>query len=183
MVSTSNNEILTPENFPPWKDFQEAWRGVDLSDRAVKTKFHQEQDALGQKLLTEWVKRLRTRGLTYREITLETGLKLTRVYRLCNNLTRGHKGSYITQNGERIFQYKRVLPEKCEICSGASKKLKWHHWNSEHLEWGVWVCGWCHSGIEFFEHGGEEKVAKYLELKEKYGRDYAEVTNTIRPGI
>ena len=62
---------------------------------------------------------------------------------------------------------KRPRPSNCELCGNSAKLyekiLSWHHWNAEHLEWGLWVCPRCHIGTEFVEQGRDKK---YQELKE-----------------
>jgi len=62
---------------------------------------------------------------------------------------------------------KRPRPSNCEICGSLAifheRSLYWHHWDNNHLEWGLWLCNWCHMGAEFIE---KERDKRYRELKE-----------------
>jgi len=61
---------------------------------------------------------------------------------------------------------KRMYNGNCELCGYKTEMVDWHHWNDEHLEWGLWLCKICHRHVEFYEHG---KIDKYLQLKKLYG--------------
>ena len=66
---------------------------------------------------------------------------------------------------------KRPKSEHCEFCSNSvSGKLDWHHWDSEHPEYGLWVCFRCHHFIEAVDDGFDgDDVKRYMEIKKKGG--------------
>jgi hypothetical protein len=69
-----------------------------------------------------------------------------------------------------IIYNKRLYPldNKCELCGKIPKKLVYHHWNNEHLEFGMWVChDNCHWIGEALDTPNFENLKnKYLNLKE-----------------
>lgn len=88
--------------------------------------------------------------------------------------TETHVGTYI--NGKLVFLEalnKRQKPEKCEICEDINDNLAYHHWDHSTPSHGMWVCYQCHMLIESWERGGEEKITKYLILKEIINEEMA----------
>lgn len=70
-------------------------------------------------------------------------------------------------------EVKREFKGYCEICGrdiSGDKKKAYHHWDSEFLAKGIWVCYLCHKTAEGVEDG---KVEKYLILKADVEKDYA----------
>jgi len=67
-------------------------------------------------------------------------------------------------NGDRIVLkiIKRPHTLTCELCNKEVKKTVYHHWDDEHPEFGIWVCGWCHQTVEIIE--------KIPDIKEKYNQ-------------
>lgn len=54
----------------------------------------------------------------------------------------------------------------CELC-GVGKCNAYHHWDSEILGKGLWLCRRCHAFAERFDAYGEAFVTRYLSLKKK----------------
>lgn len=75
-------------------------------------------------------------------------------------------------SGKRIRVQKRGRPDDncCELC-GVKREfyLQYHHWDDEHPEKGIWVCGLCHNAVERYEKG---ILGNYLELKEQIEENY-----------
>jgi hypothetical protein len=74
-------------------------------------------------------------------------------------------------NGKSIVCNKRLYPldNACELCGKTNKILVYHHWNNEHLEFGIWVCNssMCHWLAETIDNPKFEKLKnKYLNLKQ-----------------
>lgn len=63
---------------------------------------------------------------------------------------------------QRYRVKKRPKPRACELCRRWGLKLNWHHWDDEHLEWGLWLCQPCHNGVYLVE---KDLVDTYLQLK------------------
>lgn len=79
-----------------------------------------------------------------------------------------HRKYIVVVNGkENIVPNKPSRPDDiCELCGRKVWRLHYHHWDNEHLEWGLWVCGFCHHGVEMFESG---LIEKYLVARRNYG--------------
>ena len=73
-------------------------------------------------------------------------------------------GVHINGKYHKIRVKKRPYPEACEMDGRENIQLQWHHWDNEHPEYGLWLCGRCHKFAEGLEKG--LTVAKYKELKE-----------------
>jgi len=71
-------------------------------------------------------------------------------------------------NGKQITIRKRLFAGVCELCGNEIKKRpKWHHWDDEHPEKGMWICDRCHWLADAVEYDPEfEKMNKYKKLKE-----------------
>ena len=70
----------------------------------------------------------------------------------------------------RVRVKKRAYSEECEICGAVDQRLHWHHWDPEHLEWGIWTCTSCHRFAEQVEKGYLERgyLEKYFSLKKEH---------------
>jgi len=66
---------------------------------------------------------------------------------------KGKRGSHKVE--------KRPKPQACEVCGKQDTRLNWHHWNDEHLEWGLWLCNYCHIGADFID----KRLDTYLQLR------------------
>ena len=108
-------------------------------------------------------------GLSKREISRSLGICYSSVrrfvdpkYNSIHNTVRIRVGGHSHRTGA----FKRLRPSNCELCGKLArlheKSLYWHHWDDDHLEWGLWLCNRCHIGSEFVEGGLD---AKYKELK------------------
>lgn len=83
--------------------------------------------------------------------------------------------SAIMVDGKRTWirtHMKRPYSSICELCgcpdSGQSRGNSWHHWDDDHLEQGIWLCGYvCHAVAEGLERGVDVALLtqKYRELK------------------
>ena len=119
--------------------------------------------------------------ISYRSLAGVVGISHSEVYRRVNPEAEVRKTErvrstrlFTTLNGKtKSYKVKkRPRPLACEICGREPKKrLYWHHWDDEHLERGIWCCGGCHIGAEFFDN---EKALKYQGLKNKYNIVYSE---------
>lgn len=76
----------------------------------------------------------------------------------------------VTRNGIKK-QYKvdgrRPKSNECELCHKRPMKrngLGWHHWDDNHLEYGLWLCTTCHVVGNEMEKG--ITTEKYLKLRE-----------------
>jgi hypothetical protein len=97
-------------------------------------------------------------------------------------------GSSKFNNGKRIKCNKRSYPldNKCELCGEITNRLIYHHWNNEHLEFGLWLCStWkCHWLAENIDSDNfEQRKNKYLNLKEiiekiQYAKPYSAVSSS-----
>jgi len=71
--------------------------------------------------------------------------------------------NYLKINGKLIRVEKRPRPDDiCELCGKTAHRLNYHHWNDEHPELGIWICGSCHYFTTQIEHGLH---TKYFQLK------------------
>jgi len=68
-----------------------------------------------------------------------------------------------TTNGIRKRYF--IPTETCEMCNRPGVKLDYHHWDSSHLEWGLWLCSRCHQVAEAAEGG--VSTNRYLDLKKQ----------------
>ena len=73
-------------------------------------------------------------------------------------------GTHIGGKYHKIRVKKRPYPEACEMDGRTNTQLEWHHWDDEHLEWGLWLCNRCHKFVEGIDRG--LTLEKYKELKE-----------------
>ena len=73
-------------------------------------------------------------------------------------------------NGKTIRVKKRPWTGYCELCGRNCKiprqRTSWHHWDENHPEKGIWVCGKCHWAAEVFE-SMMLLLPKYIEIKQK----------------
>ncbi len=77
----------------------------------------------------------------------------------------------VLKNGKKLYHApKRKWTGYCEICNRHvneityPRKINYHHWDDDKPEWGIWVCGVCHTVVE----GIERKIhLKYLDFKDK----------------
>ncbi|MBA7586542.1 hypothetical protein ES708_28544 [subsurface metagenome] len=58
--------------------------------------------------------------------------------------------------------FKRPRPRCCEVCNQERKRLSYHHWDDDHPDIGLWLCGWCHAMAEVVDKGYHDI---YLRLK------------------
>lgn len=66
-----------------------------------------------------------------------------------------NRKNFLTINGEHFRVKKRTFYEICELCGKLIKKNpSWHHWDDEHLEWGLWLDWDCHRAVEASEKNG-----------------------------
>ncbi len=77
---------------------------------------------------------------------------------------KSYHRNHLKINGKYIYVLKRPKPETCEICGKTVRKLDYHHWDDNHLAWGIWVCGHCHRHCNFVENGSYEH---YIVLKKQ----------------
>jgi hypothetical protein len=90
------------------------------------------------------------------------------------------RNTILNVRGKRLENIrKRPYTNHCEVCGRplgvgegsrdlsliSKNRGNYHHWNDEHPEKGIWVCQWCHWGIEAIDHGFNHRD-KYLNLKE-----------------
>lgn len=68
---------------------------------------------------------------------------------------------------------KRMYPEDglCELCHGKNKKCKrllYHHWDDNHMEQGIWMCGFCHGIAESIDsmNNIQPVINTYITIKE-----------------
>ena len=66
-------------------------------------------------------------------------------------------------NGKRVHVDKRHRPEACEVCGYPKPRLNYHHWDDDHPEKGLWLCGICHYMAGMIER---DLHNKYLRLKQ-----------------
>ena len=138
----------------------------------------------GKKLSSEVVARiyeLNCLGKSWVKIATELGIGRTAVgvylrhkspealslFRAKRQMHRKYNRLTTTINGvHKAYKVrKRPKPECCELCREEISKLLWHHWDDEHLEWGMWLCWRCHRFAEGVERGLHEEA--YINLKEK----------------
>lgn len=111
--------------------------------------------------------------LTHRKLNKEYNYNyylINREKRL--NYSRNHYlcSTKLDNDKKYIFCNKRPYPlnNACELCGRINKKLNYHHWNNEHLEFGLWVCvkpcHWLIESIDCLEF--ENLKNKYLKFKE-----------------
>jgi len=62
---------------------------------------------------------------------------------------------------------KRPRPERCELCNSSPvSHWYWHHWDDDHLNWGLWLCWTCHMFAEALEKGLDAShIQRYFNLK------------------
>jgi len=137
---------------------------------------------------------LRAQGKLYREIASELGISAGPVKRVLNpksyrrkllrqrespksrenrNEVRSRRRVFtvrVTINGKRKgFQVdgRRPKPGRCEFCHEEveGRELGWHHWDDNHLEYGLWLCFKCHYFAEMVEKG--LTIIRYEGLKNK----------------
>ncbi|MBA7648823.1 hypothetical protein ES703_56613 [subsurface metagenome] len=118
---------------------------------------------------------LRSQGLSYKKIALELKVSsgAVRNYsdpRMRKRLQRHRRQNWasVDMGGgkrRRVRARKRPRPAACELCNTPRDRLNWHHWDDDHLEWGLWLCQPCHMFAEGVDRGLE--VSRYLELKDK----------------
>jgi len=101
-----------------------------------------------------------------------------RIKRLENRKRWGEKNKdYITEyrrlnvlytNGGRIRVRKRKFEGFYELCGKIIEKRPfWHHWDDQHPEKGLWLCGKCHWLAESVEYDPNQQLMdKYKYLKE-----------------
>jgi len=74
---------------------------------------------------------------------------------------------YTTVNGKlgwhKVYG-RRPKPSNCELCQREVPRLGWHHWDDDHLEFGMWLCWGCHKRANIMESGF---VERYFQLKSK----------------
>lgn len=59
------------------------------------------------------------------------------------------------------------LDNACQLCGKTNTKLFYHHWDNEHLEFGIWICNKCHWITEGLDLPNYEQLKnKYLNFKE-----------------
>ena len=116
--------------------------------------------------------RLKNEGKTHENISKVLHISSNTVGRYLNpgrrERARAHRRenwARVTIDGESKWVHikKRPYPEYCELCEMKKKRYDWHHWNNEHIEWGLWLCKTCHKFAEVLEQG---LLEKYLSLKE-----------------
>jgi len=74
-------------------------------------------------------------------------------------------------NGKSIQVKKRDFQGYCELCGKQiEKRPKWHHWDDEHPELGLWLCSNCHWYVaEAVEYDPIDILRnKYRQIKEGY---------------
>jgi len=124
---------------------------------ARSKKYHESH---GEKT-KEWSKRYREKNREARRRYVETHREEITVYG--KEYSRQH---YLTVGGKRFRVNKRIYYGICEMHGGLiEKRPRWHHWNNEHLEWGLWLCYWCHNAVEASEQKGIV-IPLYSKLKE-----------------
>jgi len=118
-------------------------------------------------------------GLTRKDISDITGVSETQLARILKpeythdrdrRYYREYARKYLIKiNGKSVRVNKRPRPDNaCEICGKTvRKRLHYHHWDDEHPEYGIWVCGSCHHLCWFVENSLH---TKYLELKRMIDR-------------
>jgi len=68
--------------------------------------------------------------------------------------------------GRYLVVRKRPFLGVCELCGKPiQSNPKWHHWDKDHPELGMWLDILCHGAAEAFEQNGID-VPAYRELKE-----------------
>jgi len=67
------------------------------------------------------------------------------------------RGKYI-----KVNKWKRPEDSCCELCGKFVESLHYHHWDDDHPELGIWVCGEHHLMIERYN---EEMMTKYELIK------------------
>ena len=74
-------------------------------------------------------------------------------------------------SGNRVYYVceKRKFNNECEMCGKPlEKNPRYHHWNDDKPELGIWVCAHCHFKCEIIEDTEFYLFKeKYLELKNK----------------
>ena len=117
---------------------------------------------------------LRKLGCTYQTISNLLNTPLSTIHAIGNKDKKElwkekhkeyqRKHIVVTSDNRRIKGNKRVYPTNgCELCNKIGKRLVYHHWNSNRLEHGIWICYMCH----YMVHGVEQQLhTKYLKLKE-----------------
>ncbi len=78
------------------------------------------------------------------------------------------------QDGKTISGLnKRPYPNYCEICGRLKlRNLKYHHWDEEHLDKGMWVCQHCHQFAEGCDKGyGLVYQQKKKQIELEFGRN------------
>lgn len=117
-------------------------------------------------------------GLTRSDISGITGISASQLHRILepeytHNRDRKYFKDYARKHlvkidGKQIKTNKRPRPNgTCELCEKVvRKRLHYHHWDDQHPEYGIWVCGSCHRSCWFIENNLHNK---YLELKRIIG--------------
>jgi hypothetical protein len=73
-------------------------------------------------------------------------------------------------NGKFLIVRKRPFQGFCELCGKpVESNPRWHHWDDEHPEKGLWLDIFCHGAAEAHEQNGVE-VPLYQELKERINK-------------
>ena len=81
-----------------------------------------------------------------------------------------NRKNMLTINGKHVKVKKRDYPkdDACELCGRLIKRLGYHNWDDEILEFGLWLCETCHNAAEVFERG---LIDKYVQLKEEASKE------------
>ena len=119
---------------------------------------------------------LHSRGMSIKKIAHELGVSYLPIWSRLNPKLASRRRDKLrttrvgtTINGVRR-QYKvnkRPRPDFCELCEWPiSQVLHWHHWDDQHLEWGLWLCGACHSWVGRADRGYYER---YINLRMAMG--------------
>ena len=123
---------------------------------------------------------LRSQGKSQKQVGEELGVSQATVSRYSSseslerarerrrarrNYSREHR---LCVGGKIIKVVKRPRPDHCELCLKEASRLEWHHWDSDHLEIGMWLCVKCHHFVEGLECDQfPVYIKRYFELKEE----------------
>ena len=124
---------------------------------------------------------LGNQGKSHKGISFELGISKNALDRILS--PKVHRRRMEGQRRRRIFMARIVVngarrrvrvdgrrpkPRECELCHKiprfGARTMHWHHWNNEHPEWGLWLCGRCHLFADMIEKG--LTASRYEELKE-----------------
>ena len=123
-------------------------KGLGYLNRQIATKLNMGAKAVGKVLNPETREKARDK---------RRQMKALHVHTTINGVNKQYR-----------VDGRRPKPEACELCGKLCNEetsrngLGWHHWDNDHLEWGLWLCTICHMMANEIEKG---KVKKYLELR------------------